>query len=246
MVASQLIKVLVVCGNGINCEQESSYAFRLAGFSVDTIFFNNLIRHPKLLQAYQVIVIPGGFSYGDDTGAGNAMSAVIKCFLKDEMDECLKRGGVLVGICNGCQVMTNVGVVPGSGRVALDVNASGHYECRWVYARAPKSSLWFDKDDIVRMPVAHKEGNFVIPAGADIDDVILLRYCDMYGNYANGQYPINPNGSFMDIAAITNSAGNACGIMPHPERAIRAEQFPASENFKDNIGFFSRVAQAFI
>lgn len=221
--------VLVLTGYGINCEEETAHAFELSGAKADIIHINDLIENKNKLFNYEILSFPGGFSYGDDTGSGKALAAKIKTSLLDEFKTFTEKDILILGICNGFQVMTNLGIVPGNSdfgtpEVALDHNANNRYECRWVYLKVNSNNLYFKGMDVIKVPVAHGEGNFITSNDVykKLEDAgqIAAVYSDEDGQSANGQFPLNPNGSMHDVAAITNSDGRFLGMMPHPERNI--------------------------
>jgi phosphoribosylformylglycinamidine synthase len=224
--------VLVLTGYGINCEEETAFGFDYAGGDSSIVHINDLIERPGILDEHQVFVFPGGFSYGDDTGSGKALANRIRNNLLDELTRFVERDTLVLGICNGFQVMVNTGILPGprsdewTPRVALEHNASFVYQCRWVDLEInPDSSCVFTRGiDYLHIPVAHGEGNFFAP-----DDVlnelegenrVTMRYARSDGSRANGEFPWNPNGSLKDIASICDETGRIMGMMPHPERGM--------------------------
>ena len=162
------MNVLILSGYGINCEDETLHAFIKLGFKGKIIHLNDLIKYPKQLQNYQVFAIPGGFSFGDDTGSGNAMAKKIKNNLFDYIQNFLEKDKLVLGICNGCQILVNLGVVPGltkkDPQVALIENNSDIYQCRWVNLKINNNHTpWLKNIDYLRLPIAHQEGKFIIP-----------------------------------------------------------------------------------
>ncbi|MBR9675858.1 phosphoribosylformylglycinamidine synthase subunit PurQ [Candidatus Woesearchaeota archaeon] len=227
-------KALVLTGYGINCDEETKFAFELAGGLADIVHVNNLIDIPKKLGDYQILAFPGGFSYGDDTGSGNALANRIRNHLFDEVKEFVEKDTLSIGICNGFQVMVNLGLLPGLngdyGReVALVHNDSARYVDRWVDLGVDPESIWTKDISILSVPIAHGEGKFFAP-----DDVLeKLGDKDLVAaSYIRGDMceylnlPGNPNGSLDDIAGITNESGRLLGMMPHPERALFFTQLP--------------------
>jgi phosphoribosylformylglycinamidine synthase len=236
-------RVLVLSGYGINCEEETAYAFDLCGGSSRIIHVNDLIAEPKKLSEAEIFVVPGGFSYGDDTGSGNALANKMRHTLWAELLAFVGRDRLVLGICNGFQVLVNLGLLPGGPepgsygerRVALIANCSTRYECRWVELLAPESdSVFLRGVTALHLPVAHGEGRFQAPAAtlAELENnrQVALRYArpDEKGELkpAAGQFPANPNGSLNDIAGIASPDGRILGLMPHPERALRLSQLP--------------------
>ena len=218
-------EVIVVSGFGLNCERETARAFELAGASATILHLPDLVASPERARDARILAVPGGFSFGDHLGAGNALAASLRDRLGDLMRAHLGRGGLMIGICNGAQVLVRLGLM-GEG-IALAPNrrddGAGDYECRWVRvvpgeARGP----WLDGIGALDLPVAHGEGRFTGPGlGAP-----ALLYAGPDGTPANGAYPANPNGAGGDCAALTAHGGRVLAIMPHPERFVAAHQHP--------------------
>lgn len=232
-------RVVLLAGYGINCEEETAFAFRYAGADVDIIHVNDIIAEKKLLNKYQILVFPGGFSYGDDTGSGLAMANRIKNNLIDELVSFITNDTLILGICNGFQVMVNIGIVPGfrigenetgdfpgKAEVALEHNNTFRYQCRWVDLKVEKDSpsVFTRGIDFLHIPVAHGEGNFISPADIlteiENNDLVTMRYVNPDGKPAGGEFPGNPNGSMNDIASLCDKTGRVMGMMPHPERGM--------------------------
>lgn len=225
-------RVLVLTGYGINCDDETAFAFRKAGAAADIVHINDLIGNRSMIDRYQIFSFPGGFSYGDDTGSGKALANRIKNNLMDEVRRFTERDTLMLGICNGFQVMVNIGVVPalqgvtGTVEAALEHNTTFRYQCRWVDVVIEKDSPAVFTRGItgMRIPVAHGEGNFF--AGEDSlreiekRNLVTMRYARPGGGRAGGEFPFNPNGSMNDIAAISDPGGRIMGMMPHPERGM--------------------------
>lgn len=225
-------RVLVLTGYGINCDEESCYAFDMAGAISSIVHINDIISSPFILNKYEIFVFPGGFSYGDDSGSGKALANRIKNNLVDEFKEFIERDTLMFGICNGFQVMVNLGILPGLGgmfegaEVSLEYNRTFRYECRWVdlIMESDTPSVFTRGIERIHMPVAHGEGNFYAPSEI-IEEIekkhlVVMRYALPDGRLAYGEFPYNPNGSINDIAAICDISGRLMGIMPHPERNI--------------------------
>ncbi len=235
------MRVLVLSGYGINCENETLHAFEEVGFKGKIVHINDLIENPKQLNNFQVFAIPGGFSYGDDTGSGNAMAKKIMTNLYDLLLEFSSKNNLTIGICNGCQILINLGIVPGTQskdpEVAMIENNSGIYECRWINVKVNNvNSPWLKNISTLHLPVAHQEGQFMIPTNIlkiiKDQNLIGLQYINNKKQLARGKFPFNPNGSQDDIAALTNKNGNVLALMPHPERAFYHYHVP---NWQDNI-----------
>lgn len=211
-------RALVLSGQGLNCEDETARALRLAGARTDILHISVLIERPARLRDYQIMVIPGGFSYGDHTGAGNALALMLSLHLDQELREFASRDTLLLGICNGFQALLRLGLLPGGdGEVtsALLPNEDGTFVCQWVGVDGPRSVCPLTCGlGPFRLPVAHGEGRFEAPAGVlaslEKSGQVALRY-------AVGE---NPNGSAGDIAGLCDPTGRVLGLMPHPERAV--------------------------
>lgn len=218
-------KVIVFSGYGLNCEEETAYAFALAGATSEIVHINDLIEKRKKLNNYQIISIPGGFSYGDDTGAGKAYANKMKNHLREEIDNFVSQDKLVIGLCNGFQILTSYGLLPG----ALVHNASARYVNRWVDLKVTNDSLWLRGIKKFAVPVAHGEGKYFatpqILQRLKQKKMIALRYTK--GEiYRYQKKPINPNGAMQDIAGITDETGRILGLMPHPDRAIFFTQLP--------------------
>src|SRR3989344_2214580 len=152
-------KVIILSGYGLNCEEETKFAFEWAGGEADIVHINDLIAKPKMLSQYQILAFPGGFAYGDDTGSGKAYANKFKNHLSKELKEFLSRDTLVIGICNGFQIATNLGILPG----ALTYNKKGVYMDRWVDLKIENSSSpWLKNIKKMSIPIAHGEGRYVI------------------------------------------------------------------------------------
>lgn len=224
--------VLVITGYGINCDEETRYAFDKAGGRAQIVHINDIISDPSSLDRYQICVFPGGFSYGDDLGSGRALANRIKNNLSAEFKSFLERDVLMLGICNGFQVMVHLGIVPamngflGEAQVSLEHNITSQYECRWVDLKIEKGSpcVFTRGIELLHVPVAHGEGNFYADPAMlkelEKENLAVMRYVKPNGTQAGGEFPYNPNGSLNDIAAICDRTGRVMGMMPHPERNI--------------------------
>lgn len=222
-------KALIMSGYGINSEMETQEALARAGMDSDIVHINDLIERRFSLADYRLLVFPGGFSYGDDTGAGNAYANRVRNNLKDDVEEFLAGDNLVLGICNGFQILANLGLVPAFDRtgrrdIALMPNRKGVLECRFVTIRPAADNLWTKGIERIYCPVSHGEGNFSC-SKETLDQIrrrkmIAFTYCREDLQPADGEYPFNPNGSLADIAGITSADGKVLGLMPHPERAM--------------------------
>jgi phosphoribosylformylglycinamidine synthase I len=226
------VKTLILRAPGTNCDVEAAFAFEQAGAQVDLIHVDELIHRQRLRSNYQIMVIPGGFTYGDDISAGRILANELRLKLGDEIQRFVDDGRLILGICNGFQVLVKAGMLPksrdeNSQSLTLAANNSGKFECRWVYLRANKrSSCIFTRGiDLIYLPVAHGEGKVVIEPGALEELNVALYYADETGDIRAG-YPHNPNGSVNNIAGICDATGRIFALMPHPERFIRWTQHP--------------------
>ncbi|QGR02705.1 phosphoribosylformylglycinamidine synthase subunit PurQ [Ehrlichia ruminantium] len=223
------MNVIVLSGYGLNCEEETMFAFLKAGELLSCnvqgkiVHINEIVSNPKLLKSYNVLVIPGGFSYGDDTGAGNAFALRILNNLKEEIEEFLTEDKLVLGVCNGCQILMRL--ISDFSCVTLLNNSIKQYQCRWVKVKINSSSnsIWLNGLDTLYIPIAHGEGRFFFEESAvnlSIKDKIALQYVTDKGDLANQEFPDNPNGSICDIAALSANNGRILIMMPHPERAV--------------------------
>ena len=228
------LKALVLYGYGINCENESKYAIEKSGGQAEIVHLNLLIENPKILENYNMLMIPGGFSFGDDLGSGKVFGNKMKFQLRDQIDEFIKAKKLLLGVCNGFQILVKMGLLPEPDfeqRVSLTNNDSGHYEDRWVILKTNKSSpCVFTKDlDFLLVPVRHGEGKFIPKDDSTLKQLkennqIVFQYTDENGELAG--FPYNPNGSVANIAGICDKSGRIFGMMPHPEAFNIIENCP--------------------
>ena len=232
-------KALILHTTGTNRDHDAAQALALAGAEPEIVHLNQLRSGEKSWQDYQLLVLPGGFSYADALGAGKLLALELKVYFAGEVRAFVRSGKPVIGICNGFQALVKSGILPdptanGSNpTTTLTFNASGHFECRWVTLQPQsKTCLWTrNLTEPILCPVAHGEGNFVAQQAQTAsylktNDQIALVYSLPDGSPARGHYPQNPNGSVMDIAGICNPEGNVLGLMPHPENHIFANQHP--------------------
>ena len=226
------VRTLILRAPGTNCDVETAFAFQQAGAIVSSAHVNQLIRREQRLADYQIMVIPGGFTYGDDISAGKVLANELKLKLGNDVQSFIDNGGLILGLCNGFQVLVKAGILPRVSKgsapsVTLADNDSGNFECRWVYLKVNENSpcLFTKGIDRLYLPVANGEGKVVTSAEALADLNIVLYYTDEQGN-TNAGYPYNPAGSVADIAGICDASGRIFALMPHPERHIRGTQHP--------------------
>ncbi|OGI94986.1 phosphoribosylformylglycinamidine synthase I [Candidatus Nomurabacteria bacterium RIFCSPLOWO2_01_FULL_42_17] len=218
-------KIIIMSGYGLNCEEETKFAFESVGGIADIVHINDLIAKPKILREYDIMAFPGGFSYGDDTGSGKAYANKFKNHLAKELAEFLSRDTLVIGICNGFQIITNLGILPG----ALTHNKNGKYIDRWVDLKVTDSSPWLKGIKKISLPIAHGEGHYVI---LKKEYEKLKKNKQIAFTYAKGEIfkfqnlEYNPNGSDYDIAGVLAYNGRVLGMMPHPERGVFAHQNP--------------------
>ncbi len=232
-------RVLILHVNGTNRDREAALACELAGGQADIVHINRLLGGEKSLLDYHMLVVPGGFAYGDDLGAGTLTALDLSYRLGDGISAFIASGRPVLGICNGFQTLVKAGILPGASfgtngdrSVTLAANDSGKFECRWVYLQPnPGSpSIFTDGlDDLITCPVAHGEGRVAVRDAATLDrlqaqGLIALTYVNGDGSHA--EYPANPNGSVLNIAGLCNPQGNVLGLMPHPEDHVFAWQHP--------------------
>ena len=217
---------------GTNCDGETAFAFEQAGAEVSLVHVNQLIRGQQRLSDYQIMVIPGGFTYGDDIAAGKVLANELRLKLGEDMPRFIEGGGLILGICNGFQVLVKAGILPTPANdrpplLTLMTNDSGKFECRWVHLKVNKQSPCVFTKGIHRLylPVAHAEGKVVADPQVLAELGVVLYYTDQDGN-SNAGYPDNPNGSVGNIAGIGDTSGRIFALMPHPERYIRGTQHP--------------------
>ncbi|TET25073.1 MAG: phosphoribosylformylglycinamidine synthase I [Candidatus Cloacimonadota bacterium] len=229
-------KVFVMKSAGTNCDEETRTAFELAGALATIGFAEELFGKAQNISRYHIIVFPGGFSYGDDIAAGKVWATEIKHFFHEELQKFISQGNLVLGICNGFQVLVKLGLLPSldgttEQTVSLTFNDSARYEDRWVHLRkcSNKSVFINDTDGLLYMPIAHAEGKFIVKNQKVLNKLfknnqVIFQYTDRNDRLAG--YPANPNGSLKNIAGICDPTGRVLGMMPHPERAVVRTHYP--------------------
>lgn len=228
------VNVLVLAGYGLNCDIETAYAFERVGAAASRVHINSLIDRSERLPDYQILVFGGGFSWGDDHGAGVIQAVRMKTHIGDDILDFVEKGNLVIGICNGFQTLVNLGLLPGfellaKGRsgaersVALVFNDCGNFRNDWVALKInPQSPCVFTRGlEFLELPVRHGEGKFY-SNDTTLDRLfsnhqIVVQYALPDGRPAKRKFPYNPNGSIRDIAGICDPSGRIFGLMPHPE-----------------------------
>jgi phosphoribosylformylglycinamidine synthase I len=234
-------RALILRSAGTNCDGETAWAFELAGATAEKVHINRLLREPGLLDGFQILAFPGGFSYGDDIAAGKILANQIAHHLAEPLRAFVESGRPIIGICNGFQVLVKTDLLPGplAGRTGqtctLAHNDAGRFIDRWVHLMpASRKCIWTRglEPRPIELPIAHGEGKFVTADAAVLEallneDQVALRYLRPDGSPAGGVFPDNPNGSVNDIAGVCDATGLIFGLMPHPERHVDPTQHPA-------------------
>ncbi|MDE0068695.1 MAG: phosphoribosylformylglycinamidine synthase I [Caldilineaceae bacterium] len=243
--------ILILHASGTNRDAETARACELAGGSPQIAHINQLRCGQYRLSDFEMLVLPGGFSYGDALGAGVRQALDLRVFLFEQLQEFIDAGRQVLGICNGFQTLVKAGLLPGPAfgnrpaltpkksvahqrKVTLTHNRNGKFECRWVHLAAETGTRADCLAGIVEpifCPIAHAEGNVQVADSRTLEyleqrGLVAFRYVDANGSPAGGRYPLNPNGSIADIAGICNPAGNVVGLMPHPEDHVVSVQNP--------------------
>jgi phosphoribosylformylglycinamidine synthase len=229
-------KVLVLRSAGINRDLDAVQAWEYVGAEAHLKHVNEVVGDHHLLDQFQILNVPGGFSYADDLGAGKLMANDLIYRLREPFMRFVEQGKPVFGMCNGFQVLVKAGLF-GEG-ITLAPNERGRFECRWVHLKGnPSKSIFTRGIETMYVPVAHGEGRFVAASPEILGELeqngqIALRYCGADGN-ANADYPSNPNGSMANIAGICNTTGTVFGLMPHPENHIFPYNHPQWTRLKD-------------
>lgn len=232
------VKVLVITGFGLNCERETAAACKLVGATPEQVHLNDLIAGQHKLEEYHFLIFIGGFSFGDHLGSGTVFANRVKFQLHDQLAKFIVDGKLVLGVCNGFQTLTRLGMVPAldgdyfTQHVALAHNDSGVFRDDWCYLKAdPASPCVFTRGvDLLRLPIRHGEGKFVaddaVLAELEAKHLTALRYANADGSIAT-EFPANPNGSLHSIAGICDPTGRVFGLMPHPEAFLSPYNSPS-------------------
>ncbi len=250
-----MVKTLILRTAGTNCDLETKLAFEIAGAKSYLWHINRVKQNPAGLKEFNILCFPGGFTYGDDISAGKILANQIKFWLKNEISAFLNKGGIILGICNGFQVLVKAGILPDCGfrqKISLLANTSGKFEDRWVYLEINRDkinktacNIWLKGlPETICLPIAHAEGRFY----AEKEQIkqlqenrqIIFRYSDKTGKVKES-YPFNPNGSMYNIAGITDLTGRVLGLMPHPERYLFKEHIPFWQKERNIIPFGRKI-----
>ncbi len=249
------IRVCVMRTGGTNCDTETKRSFDELGTRPEIIHANQLSKKGNLMQ-YDALVLPGGFSQGDYVRAGAMWARWLLAKMGKELRKFADDGRPILGICNGFQVLVEAGLLPGFKgaspypEASLAGNSPPGYNCRWIHLKHENhGKCVFTQEipsgEVLRIPIAHSEGRFVFNKEKENkllerlydNDQLVFRYCSKTGDYAEGEFPTNPNGSFHDIAGICDSQGTIFGLMPHPERAFYWWQQPDWTRDRPRTGF---------
>ena len=245
------VRVLILRSAGTNCDGEAVEAFRAAGAATDVVHLGRVFERPGLLHEADVLAIPGGFTYGDDIAGGAIYATQLRARLFDDLTRFVADGKLVLGICNGFQILVKAGLLPAfdgpgdRGDLTLAWNDSARFEDRWVRLRVDSSlSPFAEKGDVIECPVAHAEGKVVARDDAVLErlranDQIVFTYVDAGGRETG--YPANPNGSVANIAGICDPTGRVLGLMPHPERNARRTHHPRWTRGEDDGGAGRRI-----
>lgn len=239
-------KILIITGYGVNCEAESSRAWEMAGASPVQVHVNDLLERPEQMRGVQGLMFIGGFSYGDHMTSGHVFASRVKHHLRDELQSFIDDGKIILGVCNGFQVMTKIGLLPGldgtyfEPTVSLLQNDCGHFQNYWVRLRFEVSSpcVFTRGLEAMELPIRHGEGKLFTADRSVLERIenegcAAVRYADESGAPAR-TFPANPNGSLNSIAGLCDPTGRVFGLMPHPEAFLFPENHPQWDRQKVN------------
>lgn len=231
-------RVLILRAPGTNCDRETAFAFQQAGGQPEWVHVNRMLEAPNLIEAFQILCLPGGFSYGDDIAAGKILANQIRHHLHSILRDFLATDKLILGICNGFQVLLKSGILLPAERqgppATLTWNNSGKFEARWVrLAIQDSASVFLRGIRQMYLPIAHAEGKFVtrdksVLADLSAKNQLAIRYCGEAGQVTDEElpFPVNPNGAEANVAGVCDETGRVLGLMPHPERYVDATQHP--------------------
>lgn len=253
--------VLILRAPGTNCDRETAFAFEQAGAATELLHVNRLLESPSLFEKFQILCLPGGFSYGDDVGAGRILANQIQHHLAEQMQAFKEAGKLILGICNGFQVLIKSGVLlpntsDGGAVATLTWNDSGKFEDRWVeLATHGEKCVFLCGIESMYLPIAHAEGKFVttndtVFAELEAAGQTVLKYRRLDGQDGDVPYPDNPNGSVANLAGVCDATGRVFGLMPHPERHIDPTHHPrwtreAPKEVGDGLAVFRNAVEYF-
>jgi phosphoribosylformylglycinamidine synthase len=230
------VKVCVLFGFGINCDRETAAVFDMVGGTSERVHVNRLVQGERSLSEFDILAVPGGFSFGDHLGSGRLLGNRLRFALREQLQQFVTNGKPIIGICNGFQALVKTGLLPGPAnaslepdlvqRASLTLNNTGRYEDRWVTLEFDSESpcIWTKNIERIECPVRHGEGRFVMPAESDLDQLasthqLTVRYVDPVTETGKGiqddilPFPLSPNGSMRNIAGICDATGLVFG--PH-------------------------------
>ena len=248
-------KALVLSGFGINSQEETAWALKIAGAQTHIVHFNSLVQKPSLLEEYQILILSGGWSFADNIQSGRVLANKFRFNLQNEFTKFVDEDKVVLGICNGFQTLTQMGAIPGwennKRHVTLMHNKNSRFENRWIRLRTESCVCPFAQSmpPVFTLPIRHGEGQVVLDSKKTLDKLIdkkqvVFRYAGSDG-FSTSKYPDNPNGSADAIAGLCNEQGNVMGLMPHPECHVNIMQNPfrtqLSTSTNNNDNFISNI-----
>ena len=254
---SDNVRVAVLFGFGINCDRETAAVFDMVGGTSERLHVNNLVQGNRSLEEFDILAVPGGFSFGDHLGSGRLLGNRLRFALREQLQKFVSSGKPIIGICNGFQALVKTGLLPGPEnaslepdliqRASLTLNNTGRYEDRWVTLEFDSQSpcIWTKGIQRIECPVRHGEGRFVMPTNSELDRLssnhqLTVRYVDPSTESGAGlsddllPFPLSPNGSMRNIAGICDPTGLVFGLMPHPEAFYTMWLHPEHTSMKLN------------
>ena len=253
------VRVAVLFGFGINCDRETAAVFDMVGGTSERLHVNHLVQGNRSLEEFDILAVPGGFSFGDHLGSGRLLGNRLRFALREQLQKFVSSGKPIIGICNGFQALVKTGLLPGPEnaslepdliqRASLTLNNTGRYEDRWVTLEFDSASpcIWTKGIQRIECPVRHGEGRFVMPTEMELDSLsqnhqLTVRYVDPSTELGAGlsddllPFPLSPNGSMRNIAGICDPTGLVFGLMPHPEAFYTMWLHPEHTSMKLNEG----------